>query len=101
MQKLNLFEELLEARVENDFWDAFLYYDAISFTLSQNFRNKFEFAIYKLSTSPYNYLKLTKKLRRIKLGKFPYMMVYKITGNTVTVFGFFHQASRPSRWRRL
>lgn len=101
MQKSKLFEVNLEQRVVNDFWDAFLYYDNISFTLSQNFRNKFDYAIYKLSTGPYNYLKLTKKLRRIRLGKFPYMLVYKINKHTVTVLGLFHQSSRPSRWRRL
>lgn len=101
MQASKLFEVNLETRVQNDFREAFTYYDNISFTLSQNFRNKFEYAIYKLSTGPYNYLKLTKKLRRIKLGKFPYMLVYKINKQTVTILGLFHQASRPSRWRRL
>jgi hypothetical protein len=101
MQKSNPFAVILEERVEGDFWNAFLYYDNISVTLSQNFRSRFEFAVYKLSVSPYNYLKLTKRLRRIKLGKFPYMIVYKINNKTVTVLGFFHQASRPSKWRRL
>ena len=40
MQKSKLFEVFLEARVENDFWEAFLYYDKISFTLSQNFQKQ-------------------------------------------------------------
>jgi hypothetical protein len=84
-----------------DFTEAFNYYNNISITLGLNFYNKFEQAIHKLSLSPYNYYNLTKKLRRIRLGKFPYMIVYKISGSTVIAAGLFHQSSKPSKWRKV
>src|SRR6266404_2133743 len=98
MKRPKLFEISIEPNTLTDFETAFSYYDNISMTLSENFKLRFEYAIYKLSTGPYNYFKLTKRLRRIKLGKFPYMIVYKIHRNKVIVAGLFHQASKPSKW---
>lgn len=102
MRKLNRYDVLLVPKVTNEFWEAFLYYNNISVTLSQNFSFMFEVAIEKLSISPHHYYKLTKKLRRIRLGKFPYLLVYSVSNRkmTVTVYGLFHTASNPAKWRR-
>lgn len=100
MQKSNRYEVRLEERVLNDFEEAFLYYESISPTLGDNFNRMFLLAIEKLSINPQHYYNLTKKLRRISLGKFPYLLVYKIDGNDVIVAGLFHRSSKPSSWRK-
>ncbi len=99
MKKFTKFNVVLEERVLDDFLEAFTYYNNISFALGNNFNSRFEFAMYKLSVSPFNYFNLPKRLRRITLGKFPYLMIYKIKDDTVTVIEFFHQASNPKNWR--
>ena len=100
MKKSKKFRIVLDERVPDDFLEAFNYYNNISAALGNNFNSKFEYAIFKLSVSPYNYYNLTKKLRRITLGKFPYLLVYKIDDNIVTVIGLFHQAANAKKWRR-
>ncbi len=100
MKRSKPFELLLHPRVMLDFENAFNYYSGISYVVSQNFLSKFYQALEKLSISPYNYSKLTKRLRRIKLGKFPYMFVYSINGNYEIVNGLYHQKAKPSHWRK-
>ena len=99
MKKSGVYEIILEQRVAGDFETAFLFYEAISPALSNNFTNLFELAVDKIKKKPYNYFNLTKKLRRITLGKFPYLIIYKISGEKVTVIGLFHQSSKSSSWR--
>jgi toxin ParE1/3/4 len=86
--------------VLKDFEDAFLYYEEISPALSTNFARMFYLAIDKLQQNPQHYFNLSKKLRRVTLGKFPYLLVYKIVGDIVIVAGLFHRASKTSKWRR-
>lgn len=100
MKKFHHYEVSLEERVLEDFENAFIYYESISSALSTNFTRMFQLAIDKLSVSPYNYLKISKKLRRISLGKFPYVLVYTIKDDVVIIAGLFHKASRPSNWRK-
>ena len=100
MKRSKKFRVVLEERVPEDFLEALSFYNNISIALGTNFNSKFEYAIFKLSIGPYNYYNLTKKLRRITLGKFPYLLVYKIDGNIVTIIGLFHQASNKKKWRR-
>lgn len=101
MKKSKTYAVVLEERLYDDFTKAFLYYDDISPALSSNFRNLFEIAIDKIRKKPYNYFNLTKKLRRITLGKFPYLIVYRISHEEVTVIGLFHQSSKSTSWRKL
>ena len=100
MKKFQHYEVSLEERVLDDFENAFAYYESVSPALSTNFTHLFQLAIEKLSVSPHNYLKLSKKLRRISLGKFPYLLVYTIQEDVVIVAGLFHKASKPSNWRK-
>jgi toxin ParE1/3/4 len=100
MKKLNRYEVKLEERVLNDFEDAFLYYDIISPALGDNFTRMFWLAIEKIAENPHNYFNISRKLRRITLGKFPYLIVYSISNDIVYVTGLFHKASKPSKWRK-
>ena len=99
MKKSKTYAVVLEERLYDDFKEAFLYHDDILLALSNNFRNRFEIAIEKIGKKPHNYFNLTKKLRRITLGKFPYLIVYRISNGEVTVIGLFHQSSKSSQWR--
>lgn len=101
MKKLKRYEIKLEEKVLTDFEDALFYYEMISTALGTNFTRMFLHAVEKLSANPHHYFNLTKKLRRITLGKFPYMLVYKIEEETVIIAGLFHRASKPSKWRRI
>ncbi len=100
MQKSNPYEVKLEERVLDDFEEAFRYYESVSPALTDNFTRMLLLAIEKLSATPQNYFNLTKKLKRITLGKFPYLLVYKIEKDAVIVVGLFHRASKPASWRK-
>lgn len=100
MLKSNRYEVNLEERVLLDFEEAFLYFESLSPDLSDNFYKMFLLALEKLLLNPHHYFNLSKKLRRISIGKFPYLMVYKIHGDVVVVIGLFHRSSKPSTWRK-
>src|SRR5690349_14020014 len=95
------FEIQIEDRVLHDFSEAFTYYHLISNSLSEKFEVAFATALNKLSAKPRNYYNLGHNLRRIKLGKFPHMLVYTVIKEKVTVVALFHQASNPSQWEKM
>ena len=38
--------------------------------------------------------------RFARLRKFPYLIIFRLSGSTVEVLGIFHTASNPDKWRR-
>jgi plasmid stabilization system protein ParE len=68
--------------------------------LIEAFDNLFEF----LSVNPYSFSRQRKNFRIAYINKFPYAIVYEITGNYVLISRIIHTSRHPVRrfhkWRR-
>ena len=40
------------------------------------------------------------QFRKLRLGKFPYSLVYRVQGEVITVIAMAHQSREPGYWRR-
>lgn len=56
----------------------------------------FEFVLENPLLSPVAY----RNLRKRKLHRFPYLVVYRATGKEVSVVSVFHGSRNPSVWKR-
>jgi plasmid stabilization system protein ParE len=41
----------------------------------------------------------TGRTRKLRLGKFPYSLVYRVQGEVITVIAVAHQSRKPGYWR--
>ena len=75
------------------------YYDAISTDLGNRFENELRIALKKITANPqfYKYLskKQEKKYRCVQLKSFPYLVIYKISGNVIIVTSVFNTYRKP------
>jgi len=73
-----------------DIIEATTYYDNIQSELGNDFLEELQIAYEKISTNPQFYSFISKrkeiKFRDIKIYRFPYVVVFEVSGKTVTVF---------------
>lgn len=69
---------------------AALWYDKLNIGLGQSFSNGIEKAYEEIGKNPTFYKLINKRYRRYRVTRFPYIIVYKITGNTVMVIAVRH-----------
>jgi plasmid stabilization system protein ParE len=84
-----------EAR--NETLSAYLWYEDKLLTLGNDFLNELEECYEKLTASPltYGFLKKSEILRFTLLDRFPYIVIYLITTNRVTVVSVRHTSRQP------
>lgn len=95
-----LLEVKIDSKVLDDFAEVLEYYSSISEMLGENFHFTFLNALHKISLNPQHYFNISKKLRRITLKRFPYMIVYEVTESSVIVRALFHHSANPAKLRK-
>jgi mRNA-degrading endonuclease RelE of RelBE toxin-antitoxin system len=82
-----------------DVAEACVYYEGVQSGLSNRFLSELLKAYNKLSENPQHYSFIASKrknnLRDIGIRNFPYLVVFEIDGNTVTVYSVFHTRRKP------
>ncbi|MDQ6761703.1 MAG: type II toxin-antitoxin system RelE/ParE family toxin [Bacteroidota bacterium] len=89
------FDLILQSEAIAELQEAFEWYEkqkqGLGFLLLEEVENCFE----KLSLNPQYYTYINKKYRRIKVKKFPYLIVYEIEKSAVFINSFFHEKRNP------
>ena len=83
--------------------NAALYYQDIEPSLGDDIWSQYWKIIDALAERPERFPLLetvrSRTIRRTRLKRFPYMVVYEIVGEDVFVLAFAHTARRPNYWR--
>ena len=83
-----------------EFTDAMAWYEERSVRA----RDRFVADVFRLrdriAENPLQYERLHREARRAFLQAFPYMLIYRISGDEVQVLGCFHTSRNPRAWRR-
>ena len=58
-------------------------------------------AVERIVENPLLYPKAVRDARKCNLHRFPYGIVYRVRGDTVTVVAFMHLHRKPGYWRGL
>jgi len=81
--------------VEEDVLGGYLWYEAKSSGLGEDFLRVFYACAGEIPRNPLLYPKKYKEFRRRLLRRFPYAIYYLIEDNKIIVFGLFHCARDP------
>lgn len=90
----------LHPEASQDLDDAAAYYrEQAGPILSQTFLAEFEHAVERLLRHPLLGAKWRKDKRRFPMIRFPYAIIYDISGGEIRIFAVAHYSRRPAYWR--
>ena len=74
------------------------YYEAQRHGLGRRFDREFEAAIQKILEAPNRWPLERAKVRRYRMTKFPYKIMYRLNDSEVVVVAVAHASRRPGYW---
>ncbi len=84
---------------EQELFEARRYYHSQSRELGSRFSAEFREAVKRISNAPQRYRQLSSGMRRFRLIRFPYLVVYRVEGEDVRVIALSHHRRHPDYWR--
>jgi toxin ParE2 len=86
-----------EARAELD--AAAEWYEAARAGLGAQFLDEFESGVSKITATPHAWHPLGSRLRRFRLRRFPYGIIYLVATEEIVIIAVAHLHRRPDYWR--
>ena len=85
---------------KEDALDAYFWYEQYSPELGKSFHECLDSKIELLKQNPKTASYIYKDLRSSKIKKFPFNIIYKVTGSQIHVIAIFHHSRNPKEWRK-
>lgn len=79
-----------------DIQEAFVWYETQRAGLGYELIEELEEAYQKLSDHPFHYTAINHHFRRLKVNRFPYLIVYEIEGDAVIITAVRHGRRKPN-----
>ena len=89
--------ELHEA-AETELWEAIDWYDAQKENLGKEFARELERIVKSISQSPNAFAKVEGEARKAVLRRFPYVLIFIVKDDIVTILAIFHTSRSPKQW---
>jgi hypothetical protein len=88
---------ILTAEAQQEETEAYNYYEDIKEGLGEELLRVLNKYYNKIIKNPFSfsYIDTSKTLRDIKIDKFPYLIVYLVSGNNITVLSVRNTSRRP------
>ena len=91
--------ERFSTEFPSDVTSALSHYDAIAIDLGHRFRDAIKSTLDDIRERPESFGYTDPPTRGAMLSRFPYVVVFRVTKNSLQFGGVFHAASDPSRWQ--
>jgi hypothetical protein len=75
--------------------EAFEWYEVQQAALGYEFISEVEEAYKKICSHPLNYGSVSERFRRLKISRFPYLIIYEIEGSTIFINAVRHTHKKP------
>src|SRR5258708_33652263 len=70
--------------------------------IGDSFLNYLSASLQKIQNYPTAYKKIYRQVRQAAVEKFPYVILFKVTGEVITVYAIFHTSQHPKKkFRKL
>ncbi len=89
--------ELHEA-AEAELWETIDWYDAQRENLGKDFALELERVVKSISQTPNAFAKVEGETRKAVLRRFPYIVIFMLKDEIVTVLAIFHTSRSPKQW---
>ncbi len=88
----------LASAAKIDLAAAKAYYEAQRPGLGADFLNEVLATVERVEELPHAWQKMSEKLRRCRLHRFPYGLIYHVRADEIIILAVAHLHSEPSRW---
>jgi plasmid stabilization system protein ParE len=88
---------LLAAQSELD--NTIDYYDEQRTGLGFEFSDEIEQALERISNYPEAWSPLSSRVRRCRVNRFPYSVIYEVRGEIIIIVAIQHHHQKPESWR--
>jgi len=92
------FELLSDALLDVE--ETFLWYQAISLQLRDRFYTQLDISLKNIHTNPFTYHSLNRKVRCKKLKGFPYLVIYAVQKDLISVVAVIPERRNPKVWKQ-
>ena len=93
------FQVLVLPAAQADLREAQAWYDTQARGLGQQFLNEVGLQMGRLADDPLRFSAVLDDIRRVRLNRFPYVLLYRVQGAVVAVMACFHARRNPVVWR--
>jgi plasmid stabilization system protein ParE len=90
---------ILAEAARQELADTVAYYDVQGHGLGDSFLDEFQAAVSRVEELPEAWQPLSRNTRRCRLRRFPYGLIYRVTGETVLIIAVAHLHREPDYWR--
>jgi plasmid stabilization system protein ParE len=90
---------LFHEAAERELYEAADFYDLASPELGLIFLDEIRHAIRKISESPESAPLIRSRIRKRRITKFPYSVIYSMHSDEIRILAIAHQKRRPFYWR--
>jgi len=82
-----------------DIADSIEWYEAQATGLGRRFETLLESVIESIRQNPIRFPKVDGDARQAVILRFPFIILFTVTDNTISVFAVFHTSRNPAIWR--
>ncbi len=93
-------ELIFASEVEQDIGEAYAWYELRRPGLGEDFLSCLDASIQSLCRNPEHSAKVFQEFRRAIVRRFPYMVFFEHDHDRITIYGVFHTARDPEKWRQ-
>jgi toxin ParE1/3/4 len=89
----------LGRRARREAFEAAQWYEEQDLGLGDRFLKELQVAQHRVSLNPDMYRCFRGDMRKCRFDIFPYLLVYKISGDAVKIIAVMHTSRRPDYWQ--
>ncbi len=89
----------LTSDAKNDLKIASNWYNKKRANLGKEFFENVENCLPILQKNPYQFANIYKNVRKLKIDKFPYSILYIVKNEQIIIFAIFHTSRNPETWQ--
>jgi hypothetical protein len=89
------FSLVVQSEAIFDIQQAFEWYESRKTGLGFDFIEEVESVYEKITNHPFHYVAVNERFRRIKINRFPYILVYEIEDTAIVVNSVRHMSRKP------
>jgi toxin ParE1/3/4 len=91
----------LSEEAESDVYESYLWYEKQKAGLGEEFLEAVDAAKEAIISNPKTYrIRYKKKVRGFLVSRFPYLILYIISGNNIDVISVFNTHKQPKGWKK-
>ncbi len=91
---------IFHPEASQEYLATYLWYYEKGIHLAESFEREVDRSIRLIVESPKRWPIYLKKIRRVLVRRFPYLLMYSVQGQTINIIAVAHAHRKPGYWRK-